>query len=109
VKHLINGTTVAQERCDSVTYYHIELPRHDVLLAEGLAAESYLDTGDRANFANGGKVVVLYPELAAQVWEAYGCAPLIVTGPILDAVRSRLAARVANLAPRVGRRRSHTG
>jgi hypothetical protein len=106
VKHLINGTTVAQEQCDSVTYYHIELPRHDVLLAEGLPAESYLDTGDRANFANGGKVVALYPELTALAWEAYGCAPLIVTGPILDAVRSRLAARVAKLAPRARRRRS---
>jgi serralysin len=30
-----------------VTYYHIKLDRHDLLLAEGLPAESYLDTGDR--------------------------------------------------------------
>ena len=27
---------------------HVELPRHDVLLAEGLPAETYLDTGDQA-------------------------------------------------------------
>ncbi len=29
------------------SYYHVELPHHDVLLAQGLPAESYLDTGNR--------------------------------------------------------------
>jgi len=46
VKHLINGSTIVQVPCDEVTYYHVELPKHSVLLAEGLAAESYLDGGD---------------------------------------------------------------
>jgi collagen type I/II/III/V/XI/XXIV/XXVII alpha len=41
-----------QVAVDAVTYFHVELPRHDVLLAEGLAAESYLDTGNRSVFAN---------------------------------------------------------
>jgi hypothetical protein len=36
IKHLINGCTIAQEPCDEVTYYHIELERPDVLLDEGL-------------------------------------------------------------------------
>ena len=40
VKHLINGVTVAQVPVDEVTYYHVELPRHSVLLAQGLPAES---------------------------------------------------------------------
>ncbi len=44
---LINGTTIRQVAADAVTYYHVELPRHDVILAEGLPAESYLDTGNR--------------------------------------------------------------
>ena len=57
------------------------------LLAEGLPAESYLDTGDRGNFANGGGAVALYPDFASRVWDAAGCAPLIVTGPALEAVR----------------------
>ena len=53
-KYLINGTSITQVMADEVTYHHVELPRHDVLLAEGLPAESYLDLGDRSNFANGG-------------------------------------------------------
>jgi collagen type I/II/III/V/XI/XXIV/XXVII alpha len=93
VKHLINGTTVSQQRCDTVTYYHVELARHDVLLAEGLPTESYLDTGDRANFANAGKVVALHPRLAACVREGLGCAKLCVTGREVTAARAHLAAR----------------
>ena len=53
VRCLINGITITQEPVDQVSYYHVELPSHDVILAEGLAAESYLDTGNRAAFANG--------------------------------------------------------
>jgi hypothetical protein len=44
---LVNGTTIRQETVDAISYYHIELPRHDVLFAEGLPAESYLDSGNR--------------------------------------------------------------
>jgi hypothetical protein len=100
IRHLRNGRTVAQEPMDDVTYYHIELARHDVLLAEGLPAESYLDTGDRGSFENGG-VVALHPEFsarrenAARIWEARGCAPLIVSGPRLDAARLLVNARAA--------------
>ena len=50
IRHLINGTTVAQQCVDGVTYFHVELATHAVLLAEGLPAESYLDTGNRAAF-----------------------------------------------------------
>jgi hypothetical protein len=53
VRYLINGTTVVQEPVESITYFHVELPRHDVVLAEGLPAESYLDTGNRTAFEIG--------------------------------------------------------
>jgi hypothetical protein len=33
VKYLINGAAIAQVPVDRVTYYHVELPRHDVILA----------------------------------------------------------------------------
>jgi hypothetical protein len=88
IKHLINGTSIVQVPTDAVTYYHVELRRHDILLAEGLWAESYLDTGDRENFANGGAHVALHPEFAIRTWDAAGCAPLIVGGPQL--VQARL-------------------
>jgi hypothetical protein len=51
-RHLVNGRSVVQLTVDSVTYFHVELPRHEVILAEGLAVESYLDTGNRSAFAN---------------------------------------------------------
>jgi hypothetical protein len=104
IKHLINDISIAQTSVDEVTYYHIELPQHDVLLAEGLAAESYLDTGDRSKFENAGAVVALYPDLsdlglnAGMVWEAYGCAPLILCGPLVEAVRHRTKFRAADHA-----------
>jgi hypothetical protein len=92
VKHLINGTIIVQEPRDVVRYFHIELQEHDVLLAEGLPCESFLDTGNKSDFDNGGRVVRLHPELAVRTWDALGCAPLVVYGAELDAVRKRLAA-----------------
>jgi V8-like Glu-specific endopeptidase len=50
VRHLVNGATIIQEPRDSAVYWHVELPRHDLLWAEGLAVESYLDTGNRGAF-----------------------------------------------------------
>ena len=88
MKHLTNDSTIVQVPVDQVTYYHIELPQHDVVIAQGLPAESYLDTGDRSNFANGGGAVRLFPDFSVRMWEAYGCAPLIVTGPELTAARA---------------------
>jgi autotransporter passenger strand-loop-strand repeat protein len=96
VKCLINGSTIAQVPVPGVTYFHLELPRHEVLLAEGLPVESYLDTGNRSNFSNDGGAVRLHPDFAALNWEVLGCAPLIVTGPRLDAARARLAAIAAS-------------
>ena len=59
---LVNGASIAVAReCRSVTYYHVELPRHDILLAEGLPAESYLDTGNRHAFENAGPTLLLHP------------------------------------------------
>jgi T5SS/PEP-CTERM-associated repeat protein len=101
VKYLVNGSTIAEAPVDDVTYYHVELAQHAVLLAEGLPAESYLDTGDRSNFANGNGPIALYPDFASRVWDAEGCAPLVVTGPALEAARrwvNGLAGRVAQAA-----------
>ena len=90
-KHLINGTTVTQQEMSKVVYHHIELERHDVVLAEGLPAETYLDIGDRSSFT-GGAVIALHPDFAARSWEMSGCAELVLQGEKLDAVRALLAA-----------------
>ncbi|HSU06320.1 MAG TPA: Hint domain-containing protein, partial [Acetobacteraceae bacterium] len=43
VKYLVNGSTIAQVPLESIIYCHLELESHDAVLAEGVAAETYLD------------------------------------------------------------------
>jgi hypothetical protein len=101
IRHLINGVSIVQEVRANVTYWHVELDRHGVILAEGLACESYLDTGNRSAF-EGEAAVMLHADFARAVWDAEGCAP-ILTDPAdarLRALHTRLligtpAARVA--------------
>ena len=88
IQHLINDTTIMQIPMDRITYYHVELPQHDVVLAAGLPAESYLDMRDGSNYANRPGPTRVYPDFSARMWEAFGCAPLIVTGPELTAARA---------------------
>jgi hypothetical protein len=97
VRYLVNGATVIQERVDGLTYWHVELDRHDVILAEGLACESYLDTGNRGAFINGGPVVQASPDFARGVWAAHSCAPLVLDGPLLAAAKRDLLARAPGL------------
>jgi collagen type I/II/III/V/XI/XXIV/XXVII alpha len=95
IRYLINGASVAQMPVADVTYWHVELADHDVLLAEGLPAESYLDTGNRGAF--GGRAPMLHPDFARDVWAARGCAPLRLDGPSVVAARAGLLARAAAL------------
>jgi collagen type I/II/III/V/XI/XXIV/XXVII alpha len=97
-KFLINGDTVVQDmRRTAITYFHVELALHAVLLAAGLPTESYLNDGNRGWFANGGPVVIQHPDFSTRAWNAAGCAPMVVTGAALDNVRNRLARRAAML------------
>jgi collagen type I/II/III/V/XI/XXIV/XXVII alpha len=97
IRHLLNGATVFQEERDAVSYFHVELPTHDVVLADGLPAESYLDTGNRCAFANGGGAVLMHPDFALSVWQTEACAPLVVAGEKLAAAKARLLARAGQL------------
>ncbi len=92
-RRLLNGGSVTQDSPATVEYFHVELDRHDVLLAEGLPAESYLDTGNRTMFANA-PVTALRPS-AEPTRAAEACAPLVLGGAALEAVRARLATRRA--------------
>jgi autotransporter passenger strand-loop-strand repeat protein len=93
VRYLINDATIVQVEQDSVTYWHVELDRHDVILAEGLPCESYLDTSNRSAFSNGGAAVQLHPDFALKIWDAEACAPLVLAGAELQAARSHLLER----------------
>lgn len=95
VRHLENGTTIRREMRDAVTYWHVELARHDVLLAEGLGCESYLDTGNRHAF--GPRRRTDDAAAARNVWATQACATLEIDGPVVAAVRTALAARATAL------------
>lgn len=97
IRHLVNGATIRQEAVASVTYWHVELERHDVLLAEGMTCESYLDTGNRGAFANGGGAVALHPDFARGVWESQACGTLVTEGAALVAARRAVLARAEAL------------
>ena len=47
VRTLLNGATIRRVATASVHYWHLETDRDDAVLAEGLPAETYLDTGNR--------------------------------------------------------------
>ncbi len=94
VSFLINGVTITQHSVPSVTYWHVELDAHDILVSQGLPSESYLDTGNRSSFSNGAAVVSMVPNFAPVVSDL-SCAMLVQNGPVLAAVRERLLGRIA--------------
>ena len=100
---LINETTITQEPVKRASYWHVELDRHDLLIAEGAAAESYLDCRNRQSFANGGAAMALHADFSGGAWheEAFwaehGCAPRLLEGPALRAIQQMLAARAEGL------------
>ncbi|MCF4128153.1 Hint domain-containing protein [Methylobacterium sp. SyP6R] len=89
---LINGTTIAREPVASVTYWHVELDAHDILLAEGLPAESYLDWGDRPFFREASDHALHNPDFVVPGLSAR-CRPVAVDGPVVEVERARLSAR----------------
>ena len=97
---LVNGGSIVVDTgVTEYDYFHVELDRHEILLAEGLEAESYLDTGNRGNFANAA-LVALQPDfdidLAHKSW-ADAAAPLATAREIVEPIWQRLRARAETL------------
>ena len=100
IRLLINGASIAWYRaCSTVTYYHVELDRHDILLAENLPAESYLDTGNSGLFENAGAPQSLHPDLTndQQRRVAESCLPFAADPERVAPVWWRLAKRAVRL------------
>jgi hypothetical protein len=96
-KTLVNGVTVIVEKAiRHVTYHHIELARHDVVLAEGLPAETYLESGNRAMFESDAAPMVLHPDFV-NLRRERACARLLVCGPVVTQARQRLLDRALAL------------
>jgi len=70
------------------------------LLAEGLTTESYLDTGNCANFANNAATAIrpsLRADAAHKSWAKHAAAPLCVERTVVEPVWAMLDARARRL------------
>jgi len=92
-EHLINGATIVQANgVERVDYFHIELDEHDVILADGAPAETYVECNNRMMFNNAAEYPRLYPQDDRPSF-AY-CAPRPKWGSeALTAIRAALLAR----------------
>lgn len=99
-ENLVNDATIVQMPEAEVQYWHVELDAHDLVLAEGAAAESYLDTGNRTAFVNGGAYVEAYPDFKPKHWSET-CVPLILEGETVVRARNALLARARELGYRI--------
>jgi hypothetical protein len=93
---LVNGTTILRPVAESgVDYFHIELEAHDLILAEGAVAETFMDNDSRAMFDNAAEYTALYGgEVAGEA-----VAPRVEEGFLLEAIRRRLAGSTVNVTP----------
>jgi hypothetical protein len=88
---LVNGVSILVARqIKQVEYFHIELDTHDILLAEGAPAESFVDDDSRTMFHNAAEYGVLYPDALRP--PARYCAPRVEDGVALASVQRKLAA-----------------
>ena len=114
VRHLLNDATITQVAGDHVTYWHVELAAHDVILAEGwparatwtpaTAAPSACRKGARRKEAWRRRAPAWFRSmpappmgLARRRWQEHGCARLLTADAELVPVRRRLRehARIA--------------
>ncbi|HVY17992.1 MAG TPA: Hint domain-containing protein [Rhodopila sp.] len=86
IEFLVNHRSILwDDQAQEVELYHIELESHDVLLANGAAAESYRDDGNRWLFQNANSGWGLPP--------LEPCAPVLTGGRLVDEVWRRLLDR----------------
>ena len=96
IGYLINGATIAAVEVEEISYWHVELDSHDILIANNLPAESYLAMGNRSAFEE------MRGLLSANLDEfkrthADFCRPVVTQGPVLDFVRQRLITRAEGM------------
>ena len=94
---LENGISVRQCDVDEVEYFHVELASHDVVLAEGMPAETFFENGNRDDFdAIEDQAVRLQPTMRC----SDPCWRILRQGPEVAAVRATLLRRSFGAVPR---------
>lgn len=90
---LVNGRTIRRAPVAAVSYFHIELDSHDAVLAEGAAAETFVDCDSRGLFDNAAEFSALYPDHVGATWQS--CEPRVEDGWLLEAIRATLPGAAA--------------
>ena len=89
---LINGVSIIQAASvDQVAYIHVELARHDVIWAEGVLSETFVDDRSRSMFHNAAEFEQLYPGRLRI--DAVYCAPRISSGEALEIIKQPIDRR----------------
>ncbi|MBR0652329.1 Hint domain-containing protein [Roseomonas terrae] len=99
---LVNGRSILQDFSRrEITYWHVELEAHGLLVSEGAWTESYLDDGNRRFFDNHHLTALVKDygsERRSGFYARTACAPVLTAGRDLDRIWGRLAA-LADAAP----------
>jgi hypothetical protein len=86
VRLLVNDLSIVRDdSMDSIEYWHIELPQHGFVLAEGAAAESYLEWNNRSHFT--------FSLGSPRQGPSQLAAPFALAGDVVDAACRRLRLR----------------
>ena len=95
---LVNDTSIVQvaEVAETFTYFHIETEGHRNILAEGAAAETFVDNVTRRRFDNYAEYEALYPDAAAIIEQT---CPRVTARRLLP---RRIAARLTFRANALG-------
>ncbi|RZT98324.1 Hint domain-containing protein [Advenella incenata] len=95
---LVNGQTIVQQFNTKVfEYFHVELEQFDIMLAEGVPAESYVDTGNRSMFQNAADVAMNPDFGPAEGRPEVEGIKVVQQGPVVEAIRKQLLARAQAL------------
>jgi hypothetical protein len=99
---LVNGVTItrvaAAELPERFVYFHIELDDHSLVLAEGVAAETFVDNVTRRRFDNHAEYEALYGAAPATIPEL--AVPRVKSVRQLPrAIRERIEARARESGP----------
>ncbi|CAM3761041.1 Hint domain-containing protein [Bordetella tumulicola] len=95
---LVNGKTITQDFSRrAFEYFHVELDRFDIILAEGAAAESYVDAGNRSAFQNVNVDSMLTDFGPAEGRPDIDGIQIARSGSAVEAVRKHLLKRAAML------------
>lgn len=87
---LVNGVSILREAVSGpVSYLHVELNSHDVIVAEGAPAETFIDNANRVMFLNAAEFAALYPRNPPG--DGRPCVKRLEEGHGLAHIRERLA------------------